>query len=380
MIVLAAMSVGLAFSVVLRDPSDNRSDFYTFWDSARWLGAGLDPYTGRSLRPGAGYNLNPPVALLVFLPFSRLPLVQAYVVWTIVSVMACAVSAWVVAREVAPRGAVEIVAAVLISQATFLALQLGQPVGLLMGLLTAAWIADRRGALYAAGVLLGVAMAVKLFLGVFLFYAIWRRSGRLIGGIVSGCAATVAVGFVPAGMAGYSSWLFVLGRVTWAAHLVNGSVLGVLTRLLTTPPPGLTVTPLLSRPDLLRPLWLISVAAIASLAAWRATRTSDLNRVWLMTLAAALLCSPLGWIYYVPLAAGPLAAVAIDGSRSARTLIAIGYACCLVPFSLMAPYPLGRLATLTLGSAYFWGLVSWFAAGAWPTRPQAVRLRHSDTP
>ncbi len=290
------MSLGVAFSVVLRDPATHRSDFYTFWDSGHWLRAGLDPYTGGPLREGAGYNLNPPIAFLLFVPLSWLPLVPAYVIWTTVTVIACVASAWVVAREIAPDGAVEIAAAVLISQATFLALQLGQPVGILMGMLTAAWVADRRGSLFVAGVLLGATMALKLFLGLFLLYAVWRRSARLVVGILSGFAAVVVIGLLPAGVAGYESWWFVLGRVTWAAHLVNGSLLGFLTRILTTPPPGLTVTPLLVRPDLLRPLWLAAIAAMAGIAAWRAARTNDLNRVWLMTLAASLLWSPLGWI------------------------------------------------------------------------------------
>ena len=375
MIVLAAMSLGVAFSVVLRDPSTERSDFYTFWDCGHWLRAGLDPYTGGTLRVGAGYNLNPPAALLLFVPFSRLPLLPAYVLWTTITVIACAISAWIVAREVAPDAAVEIAAAVLASQATFMALQLGQPVGLLMGVLTAAWVADRRGSLFVAGVLIGAAMAFKLFLGLFLFYAVWRRSARLAVGMATGFAVVIVIGLLPAGVAGYRSWWFVLGRVTWAAHLVNGSLLGFFTRILTAPPPGLSVTPLLIRPDLPRLLWLVSVTATAGIALWRAALTDDLNRVWLMTLTAALLWSPLGWIYYAPILTGPLVAVVIGGSRLTRVLVAVGYACCLVSFTWMVSYPLGKLATATLGSAYVWGLISWFAAGALPAPAAALAKR-----
>jgi hypothetical protein len=114
---------------------------------------------------------------------------------------------------------------------------------------------------------------------------------------------------------------------------------------------------------------------MAGIAAWRAARTSDLNRVWLMTLTASLLWSPLGWIYYAPLLAGPLVAVAVDGSRPARTLVGFGYACCLVSFTSMVSYPLGKLATITLGSAYLWGLLSWFAAAALPAPDAALTKR-----
>jgi Glycosyltransferase family 87 len=360
------MSVAAVFSVILRDPATNRADFYTFWDSAHWLRAGMDPYLGQPLRPGAGYNLNPPFVLLVFLPFSWFPLDRAFVLWTIVGLTAYAASAWAIAREISPDAAIELIAAVLISQATFSGLQLGQPAGLLMAALTAAWIADRHGSSFVAGLLLGVAMAAKLFLGVFVFYAIWRRSGRLLGGMVIGLLSAVAIGFLPAGMAGYRSWVTVLGHVTWAAHLANASLFGFLTRILTTPPSGLHVTPLLIRPDLVRPLWYILVAIVAGVVAWRAGRSRDVDAVWLMTLVASLLCSPLGWCYYLPLAAGPSVGLAFHGSRPAKVLIAGGYACFLAPYTFLVLHPLGRLATLTLGSVYLCGAVLWFAAGALP--------------
>jgi hypothetical protein len=375
-IVLAAMSVGVAFAVNLRDPARNQADFYTFWDAARWLRAGLDPYTAEPLRPGAGYNLNPPVTLLLFVPFSWLPLVPAFIAWTIVSFVCYAFSAWAIAREVAPGRVIEVGAFLLISQATFLALQLGQPGGLLTAAMTAAWIADRRRAFFVAGVLLGVSMAVKLFLGLFLFYAIWRRSSRLAAGLLTGFAATVLAGFIPAGLGGYRSWFFVLGQVTWAAHLANASLLGFFTRILTVPPPGFHVTPLVERPQLVQPLWLCSVATVATVALWRARRTRDINHVWLIVLAGSFVCSPLGWIYYWSLAAGPLVATAVGGPRRARTLIAIGYACCLVPYTWLVLRPLGMFGTAAFGSIYMWGLLFWFAsaavaAGA-PARPHPI--------
>lgn len=356
------MSIAVMFAVVLRDPVGNMADFYTFWDSAQWLRMGVDPYAGHALRPGAGYNLNPPFMLLLFLPFSFFPLLTAFVLWTIVNLVGYAVSAWAIARETNPAAVVEIVAAILISQATFSGLQLGQPVGFLMTAVTAAWIADRRGSLYLAGLLLGVAMAAKVFLGLFVVYALWRRSARLLGGILSGLAATIAIGLIPAGMAGYQSWVSVLGQVTWAAHLANASIFGFLTRLLTVPPKGLEVTPLTILPGAVRPLWYLLVTATAFLAVWRGARMRNPNRAWLLTLSASLLWSPLGWSYYIPLVAGPVAALTFDGSRTERILIACGYACFLVPYTLLVLRPLGRFGTATFGSVYLWGTVLWFVA------------------
>ena len=130
------------------------------------------------------------------------------------------------------------------------------------------------------------------------------------------------------------------------------------------------MTPMVLWPGAVLPLWYTSLAVVAGVAAvavWRA-EARDLDRPWLMTLLASLLCSPLGWSYYIPLASGPTAVLAIRGSRSVKVLIAIGYACFLMPYTFLVLEPLGRLATATIGSVYFWGTASWFVAAACPPR------------
>ena len=46
-------------------------------------------------------------------------------------------------------------------------------------------------------------------------------------------------------------------------------------------------------------------------------------------LVVSLLVSPLGWSYYVPLAAGPLLATVRHSSVWSRVAIALGYVCVL---------------------------------------------------
>ncbi len=134
-VVLAAMSVALVFTVVLRPPATNKADFYVFWDSARWYRESVDPYLGHPLRPGAGYNLNAPAFIFLFLPFSYLPLGVAFVAWTIAGVLACWVAIRWIAEVLAIRSAFLLLCALLISQATFIALQLGQVTAFLLPLL-----------------------------------------------------------------------------------------------------------------------------------------------------------------------------------------------------------------------------------------------------
>ena len=86
--------------------------------------------------------------------------------------------------------------------------------------------------------------------------------------------------------------------------------------------------------------------------------TRDRDRAWALMLVSSLLLSPLGWMYYLPLAAGPLLAVARRSSMWTRGIIVAGCACLLVPpFFILA---LGAWGTLILGSIYTWACLLLF--------------------
>ena len=96
---------------------------------------------------------------------------------------------------------------IFLSQTAIMSLLLGQIGGVMMLLVTAAWIADRRDRPLLAGMLLGIAIGAKPFLLVFSAYAVWRRSVALGAGLAAGVAAMVALGVMAAGVAGFQSWL-----------------------------------------------------------------------------------------------------------------------------------------------------------------------------
>src|SRR5207248_8807465 len=102
--------------------------------------------------------LNTPASVLVFLPFSFLNDAVAFRLWTATAVIAYVLAAIWIAREVAPGRTVTIAAAVFLSQPAITSLLLGQTTGLLMMLLTAAWVVDRDDRPWLAGVLLGIAI------------------------------------------------------------------------------------------------------------------------------------------------------------------------------------------------------------------------------
>jgi alpha-1,2-mannosyltransferase len=364
LIVLAAMSIALVFTVVLRPPATNKADFYVFWDAARWYREGVDPYLGHPLRPGAGYNLNAPAFISLFLPFSYLPLRVAFVAWTLAGLLACWIAIRWIAEVLSIRSAFLLFCALLISQATFIALQLGQVTAFLLPLFTWAWLADRTNRPWTAGILLGILIGAKPFLGVFGIYALlFRRSRPLVLGITLGAVALWVLGLLAGGISVYRSWLFVLRSVTWSAHLFNGSLLAVVTRALS--PTTLAVTPLAERPEWVLPVWLVTLAVVGGGAIWKLRSTTNPDQAWLLVGVCAFLLSPLGWVYYAPLLTGPLIARWQTAPRITRVWLAVGFACFCVPYALLMR-PLGPVATLLFASVYTWGFLAWFIAAAVP--------------
>src|SRR5439155_24913732 len=134
------------------------------------------------------------------------------------------------AKAVGPGHAVSIASAVLVTQAAFSNIRLGQVAWPLMLLVTAAWRADRSGRTVVAGVMLGVAAAWKPFLLVFVPYFIWRREWRTLLAMAAVIGATLVGGLLALGPGAYGSWFAALRIVGWEQHLLNASIRGLLAR------------------------------------------------------------------------------------------------------------------------------------------------------
>src|SRR5262245_11285771 len=317
-------------AAIARISEASPNDFTVFLESARWLRQGLDVYQ-QPLRPGPGYNLNPPAIVLLFVPFSFLPDRLALYTWTALAIGAYLLASRWIARAVAPGRFVSIAGLLLLSQPAIMALLLGQMGALLMLLVTAAWLADRGNRPLHAGLLLGIAIAAKPFLLAFAVYLVWRRSRALAAGVAAGIVAMAAVGLLAAGASGFRSWIASFGQISWTAHVANASLLGMLTRALSVTPEILNATPLVDRPGLVQPLWWAAVAAVGVVTIVALARTRDRDKAWAILLIASLLVSPLGWVYYATIVAGPLVAVSRFAPRPAQAVIAAGFALLNVP-------------------------------------------------
>jgi len=355
------------------------NDFGKFYYSARAFLDGGDMYApspattqGPDDPSGLEYlNLNPPHFHLLVLPFAPLRPETAVMSWMIVSLFALIVSILIITRETAVAWTATRVLLLTLGVLAFAGTQAffltGQLSMLLLLAMTVCWLQARRGNWTAAAVGLGLCLSVKPFLLLFIPYLIATRRSRAAAIAVGTAAACFAVGLLVFGLESYSAWYRALGEAgdwTWAE--MNASTLGIFRRSFDVQPIG--VTPVMVRPALVT-LWMPVAAAIGvvTLVATIGDRSeSSVDRAFALLLVAAPLMSPLGWIYYFGIGAGPVAALVFGPRRqhvrswSSILVAAIAGVGLFWPHPLLGAFQPHRWATLFVTSAYFWGaLAAW---------------------
>jgi alpha-1,2-mannosyltransferase len=337
------------------------SDFGRFYYSTSLFMQGQSMYqpvppalraAGQELRQRT--DLTPPHAHLLLLPMAWLPIQTAFVAWIVFSLAALVWCVAAVQRELQLRPKVAdvvLAGAALIFSAPFGHwFQAGQ-VSFVYGIpLILAWRAHRRGELAAAGAWLGILWSLKPFLGLFVLYFIVRREWRALLAGVASSAACYVVGILIFGVADSLGWLRDLGQVTWLDHPSNASVFGLVQRV--TLAAGLGAgTNLLLR---------TTAAAIVSLGWLTALhRSASVDQRWLITVCAALLLSPLGWIYYAFWLLPAAVAVWNDVAHSRwKTVFVIGAATWFVPPEIVTLAGRSVGSVVSAGSIYMWGLLA----------------------
>jgi hypothetical protein len=358
--------------LTLADPS--HSDFTIFYYTARLVADGLPMYGVSPTRYGVPWaadhlgNLNPPHFQLLVLPLGHMSYGAALAVWVLISLTCLTSSVALIVRELNvpfswPR--LWLWGAFTISSAAFTTVAVTCELTFVLMLpFTLAWRAWRGRRWVAAAAWLGACASFKLFLLLFVPWLAWRRQWRALAAFFLCGAAMVAIGVAIFGVGSYGQWLETLGRIGWWWLPLNASWQGFISRILSG---GATVAPLISRPDLVRALTVAGSAMIAGLTLIAAARARpDDDRTLLLLFGGAILCSPLGWVYYLPLGYGPIlgwmgAGRGWQGLRvlsSAKVgIVAAGLALLYVPHETTYAGQLSGLASVTIGSAYFWGVL-----------------------
>ena len=307
-------------------------------------------------------NLNPPHFNILVRPFTLLDLPQALLAWLATGAAALLLSLMVIVRTLGLRGwAVLAACAFLYASAPMVATLLTGQVGLVLLLpFTIAWASVRKHRYVAAGVWIGVCASIKPFFLLFIPYLVMHRQKGAAAASLVPIAALFGIGIGYYGIDAYCVWIADLLSVTWAEHYMNASVLGFLERSLSTS--EWQQVPLIDAPQVVVPLWATLCAAIGVATLSRVRGTSDVDRQFLLVTTAALLLSPLGWLYYLWFLAPPVIAIAsrLDRATWRERLPGFALAGFLVPPFL----PLGAhgwsygLGTVTLGSVYFWSVAA----------------------
>lgn len=345
------------------------NDFGRFYYSTRAFLAGGDMYgptEATAIQVGSItahlWNMNPPHFHLLLLPLAILTPLWALVAWWLANIGALAFSLRAIGREVGWRWTMPRIlwttTATVLCSATGIIVITGQLSFLLMLPITLAWAAARRNRWTRAAIWLGIAVSVKPFLGLFWIYLLATRRVKAAATMALTASACVLAGVFVFGWSTYARWLEVLSKVDWAFAPMNASIAGVLSRSLTANP---IFVPLANRPSIAAPagIALAVLVGTVSLFAFARDRSAiAIDRTFAGLVFTSLLISPLGWMYYVWLALGPVAAlwttIDLHPSRVRNACIVAAMPGLLLPLyvtTALADLPIG---SITLGSIYTW--------------------------
>ena len=256
-------------------------DFASFYHSAAALAGGSDPYRGHTA--DAAVNINLPHATGLLIPLSALSYPVAFAVWQSIQVIAWALLLRRLMHAQPSLSTVEFAAAAVLFPGTLAQLAQGQWGFLLAWLLVMAWYELRRSRDAASGVWVGVATAVKPFVGLLILAELFRGRVRLAM-VAAGTAATFFVaGALLLGLTPYLQWFDAVGRLEWAGYPSNASVRGLFER---------------SLPAEAAHWWPLGAIAVAAGSLAAAARCEDDALSWSLVLVGALLSAPVGWLYY----------------------------------------------------------------------------------
>lgn len=344
-----------------------KTDFYKFYKSAGFFKEGKSIYTPVPFTPdGDSFdkfsekakktmnmlhpNMNAPFHTLFILPLEGLPFGVAFGVWSIFSLCLSLAAAGLIAYSrpfndykklksgfINRQGSVEDTSTsvetgnlsderiispgkklfnahaadvlilwiiTLLSFVTWVNIASGQFGLFLMGAIVFVWLSARKEKYQLAGIILGIALSVKIFLGLFLiFFAVQRRWKVLLWAI----AVFILCNIISLSVFGLSAYKQYMELVA-ASHLyINASWNASFTAFFTRIFGGAENIPLIRMPVVAYGLacffsFLLIIGLIRT--AWLRQRDVSpqirFDIGYALTIAAMLLISPFGWMYYFP--------------------------------------------------------------------------------
>ena len=312
---------GQKFVECLRAPDDWVPDFFQEYASARNHFEGLPVYASHWLtmkrylgwEPAPswtviGVNAHPPSSVLLAFPLVRLDFPDAFLAWNILSLAALGVSLWLLARGLnisLKRWVVfPVITLSLLCNPLLEQLRQGQLNLALLLLITGVWGADRSERTRTAGILLGLAAAIKLFPGFLIVYFLARRRWGASAWAVATFLAVTVLTIAVLGADAYRDYFKdVLPVVqSFRGGWDNSSLIGYWTRLFDTNPNRARylwpMQALWEYPTFAWAASAISIACVTSASVWAMRRRVDCDLSFALALTAMLLVTPIVWEHY----------------------------------------------------------------------------------
>ncbi len=162
------------------------------------------------------------------------------------------------------------------------------------------WTWSRSGRDKAAGVLLGLLLTLKLFIGMFLIYFLFLKRWRLLAYMVTTFIILNLITLCIVGSKNYIDYIAILHVADWFAASWNASLYGFLSRIFG----GSFNQPILNIPIIAHSLYIISAIFVVSVLFFNTRQQKDdkqrFDLNFSYVLCAMILLSPLGWVYYFP--------------------------------------------------------------------------------
>ncbi|MEV6252440.1 glycosyltransferase 87 family protein [Nocardia sp. NPDC051911] len=313
-------------------------DLQVYRNGARvWLDDG-DLYGPMPPVEGIGLPFTyPPLAALFFAPLALMPLVAAEVLVVVTNVVSLGISLWLVLTRLRPELSRPILLTLVIGAVAVA--QFFEPIRQTFGfgqinlVLMAAITLDclARKPFWPRGMLIGIAVSVKLIPAGYLLYFVLRKDWKAAGTLVVSAIAAVGLGFLlfPGDSVDY--WFHTLadtGRIGPPYFAGNQSIKGMAFRLGI----GDTAATL---------VWItLSVLAVALAAVWmrRLIEAGATVAALLVNAAAVLLVSPVSWSHHWVWIAPALVVAADLIVRGARSPRAIGVVTVAAALFLVGPH------------------------------------------
>jgi Glycosyltransferase family 87 len=328
LIVIQAVIIGVIIVIYLltikamaQRPLD--TDFYKFFMSSKFLWSGNSVYT---LIPTTGAdaiakmanfyhpNLNSPFHILCMSPLGLTDFQTAFWIWSLFSLCCGLLAISLIYNTIINNEDMDIVSLItmwiifLAYYPSWVNCLSGQFSFILLLLIVIAWRLARKGQDHEAGMVFGLAVGLKLFLGIFIIlflcYRRWRLVVYLFGTFIVCNVLSLIVFKIPT----YKIFFHLLQNMPWYAGSWNASFLGFFTRIFG----GSMNIPKFNLPWLARALSLIFSLSLLFWMIWYirpsslASGSDHFDLVFSLALTEMLLISPYGWLYYFPILILPM--------------------------------------------------------------------------